>query len=62
MSDQHVCGLDIEMPDEKAERVSKKFLNETELQKINSQQSLWQITACWCSKEAMFKWFGRKQD
>src|SRR5215471_8600366 len=43
LSKKFVCGLDIEIITEKAERISKKFLNENELGKVNSVHRLWQF-------------------
>jgi 4'-phosphopantetheinyl transferase len=61
MSEKFTCGLDIEISGGKAGRISAKFMNENELQQIHHTHRFWQFTACWCCKEVLFKWYGRKQ-
>ena len=54
-------GIDIEIPQEKIERVMHKFLNEVEKQQLlklpglNKQECL---TVGWSIKETLFKWYG----
>ena len=48
-------GLDIQTVEERIHRIANKFCNEDEL---NQFQSTEERTALWCTKEAIFKYFG----
>lgn len=48
-------GLDIQTVEERIHRIANKFCNEEEL---NQFQSTEERTAIWCTKEAIFKYFG----
>ena len=48
-------GLDIQTVEERIHRIANKFCNEDEL---NQFQSTEERTAIWCTKEAIFKYFG----
>lgn len=48
-------GLDIQTVEERIHRIANKFCNEDEL---NQFQSTEDRTAIWCTKEAIFKYFG----
>ena len=48
-------GLDIQTAEERIHRIAKKFCNENELAQFHSTEEL---TAIWCAKEAIFKFFG----
>ena len=48
-------GLDIQTVEERIHRIASKFCNEDEL---NQFQSTEERTAIWCTKEAIFKYFG----
>ncbi len=48
-------GLDIQTVEERIHRIASKFCNEEEL---NQFQSTEERTAIWCTKEAIFKYFG----
>lgn len=50
-------GIDVELPTEKILAVSSKFLHSEE-QRFFSDGDLAKLTAAWCVKEAMFKWWG----
>ena len=52
--DQEI-GLDIQTVEERIHRIANKFCNEEEL---NQFQSTEDRTAIWCTKEAIFKYFG----
>ena len=60
-SDQRV-GIDIEIPSAKVERIKDKFLNGEELSKLENSKfenpNLDLLTTLWCTKEAVFKWYG----
>lgn len=60
VSQKNRVGVDIEIPQEKIERIRYKFLSENE-SKLLSESSLpeyHQYTICWCIKEALYKWYG----
>ncbi len=48
-------GLDIQTVEERIHRIAQKFCNEAELSQFQTTQEL---TAIWCTKEAIFKFFG----
>jgi phosphopantetheinyl transferase len=48
-------GLDIQTVEERIHRIASKFCNEDELTQFQSSQDR---TAIWCTKEAIFKYFG----
>ena len=48
-------GLDIQTVEERIHRIANKFCNDNEL---NQFQSIEERTAIWCTKEAIFKYFG----
>jgi len=50
-------GIDVELPTEKVISVSPKFLH-TDEQRFFADDDLAKLTAAWCVKEAMFKWWG----
>jgi phosphopantetheinyl transferase len=53
-------GVDIELPQEKIERIKYKYLTEAEMQLVLSLPAvpLDALTMAWSIKEAMFKWYG----
>jgi len=52
------CGIDIEKISNKVERIKHKFLNETDLKNITTEQDL---TIYWGAKEALYKYYGEKE-
>lgn len=52
------CGIDIEKISHKVERIKHKFLNETDLKNITTEQEL---TIYWGAKEALYKYYGKKE-
>lgn len=52
-------GVDIELMGEKIKRIASKFLTESELSFIDPDRELEHLYACWCAKEALFKWYGK---
>ncbi|PST84738.1 4'-phosphopantetheinyl transferase [Pedobacter yulinensis] len=53
-------GIDIELIKEKIRLISHKFLNEAELAQLDIQHDTEALYACWCAKEAVYKWNGVK--
>jgi len=52
------CGIDIEKISSKVKRIKHKFLNETDLKNITTEQGL---TIYWGAKEALYKYYGKKE-
>ncbi|HEY0055502.1 MAG TPA: 4'-phosphopantetheinyl transferase superfamily protein [Pedobacter sp.] len=52
-------GIDIEIIKDKIERVSKKFLVESELNFIDDENRIKHLYVCWCAKEAIYKLQGK---
>ena len=48
-------GLDIQTVEERIHRIANKFCNEDELNQFHTTE---ERTAIWCTKEAIFKYFG----
>jgi len=57
--DKHV-GVDIELIKEKVYRIRKKFLTTTELDGLHDENDTLALYICWCAKEAIYKWYGKK--
>ncbi len=53
------CGVDIEEKKEKLLRLAPKFLTQNELSQTN--QNIDALTLAWGAKEAIYKFYGRKQ-
>src|SRR5690606_4570402 len=54
------AGIDIELIRPKIFNIATKFLTSKELQSIDKKNELKALFACWCVKEAVYKWHGRK--
>jgi len=52
------CGIDIEKITPKVDRIKHKFLNPLDLQNVTSLEHL---TLYWGAKEALYKYYGRKE-
>jgi 4'-phosphopantetheinyl transferase len=52
---ENEIGLDIQTVEERIHRIAHKFCNENELAQFHSTE---ERTAIWCTKEAIFKFFG----
>jgi 4'-phosphopantetheinyl transferase len=57
--DKHV-GVDIELIKEKVYRIRNKFLTPEELQGLPDQNNTLALYICWCAKEAIYKWYGKR--
>lgn len=60
-SKSFICGIDIQIIEERIKRLASKFLNNNELLFINSTPENEQaelITKCWCIKEVVYKTLG----
>ena len=60
VSTQNRVGVDIEIPNQKIERIQHKFLSvdEKNLLIASNQNNITMLTMAWSIKEAMFKWYG----
>lgn len=58
VSKTHEIGLDIEQTDDRINRVANKFMNEAEKQ---FGHSIEHKTLIWSAKEAVYKWYGKKE-
>lgn len=66
VSSRQQVGIDIELVTPKIERVKEKFLNDAERKLLKSYEHLPKIylqllTVLWSAKEAIFKWYGRRE-
>jgi len=57
---QNPVGVDIEIIQPKIKRIARKFLKDKEIEFIYGNQEIEKLYACWCAKEAIFKWQGKK--
>ena len=53
-------GVDIEKMKDKIELIKHKFLSVEELQQAQLDTSIEGLYVCWCVKEAIYKWNGRR--
>lgn len=53
-------GVDIELIKTKVHLIQHKFLSATELEQLNVKDNTQGLYACWCVKEAVYKWYGKK--
>jgi phosphopantetheinyl transferase len=61
VSKRYRVGVDVELVTPRVEKIKHKFLHADELRFVNSRLASNHIpllTLLWCSKEAMFKWYG----
>jgi 4'-phosphopantetheinyl transferase len=52
-------GVDIELIKPKIQRIRQKFLSDDELG-LKMSENIESLYVCWCAKEAIYKWNGRK--
>jgi 4'-phosphopantetheinyl transferase len=53
-------GVDIELIKPKIHRIQHKFLSPPELAQKGIKDNTQALYVCWCVKEAVFKWYGKK--
>ena len=60
VSTQNRVGVDIEIPQEKIERIRHKFLSSEEMELVQTLKasSIQNLTLAWSIKETIFKWYG----
>jgi phosphopantetheinyl transferase len=63
ISTKHSVGIDVEYIRLRIEKIEHKFLGENELNLLRNnvfaEHRIKWLTLFWCSKEAMFKWYGK---
>ncbi len=57
---KHAVGVDIEIIQPKIRRIARKFLKDFEIERVNGEHEIERLYVCWCAKEAIFKWQGKK--
>lgn len=53
-------GVDIELIKHKIKAIKHKFLSDIELAQKQIGDNINGLYICWCSKEAIYKWYGKK--
>lgn len=53
-------GVDIEQIKDKIHRIQQKFLSPPELEGLGVKDDTHGLYICWCVKEAIYKWYGKK--
>lgn len=61
LSNKFQVGIDIEKMEYKILRLQQKFLREDELAFVTDHERVEKLYAMWCAKEAMYKFYGKKQ-
>ncbi len=62
LNEKGKCGIDIEQCAEKVDRIKHKFLNQQELDFVETSiNKINQLTTFWCAKEALYKMYGEKE-
>jgi len=57
---ENPVGVDIEIIQPKIRRIVNKFLKESEIEIVQGEHEIEKLYACWCAKESIFKWQGKK--
>jgi len=57
---ENAVGVDIEIIQPKIRRIAGKFLKDSEIARIHGEHEIERLYVCWCAKEAIFKWQGKK--
>ena len=60
ISKDHAVGVDIELIKHKIKSIKHKFLNDVELAQKQIGDNTEGLYVCWCAKEAIYKWHGKK--
>jgi 4'-phosphopantetheinyl transferase len=57
---ENAVGVDIEIIQPKIRRIAQKFLKDFEIERVHGEHEIERLYVCWCAKEAIFKWQGKK--
>ncbi|WP_421945317.1 4'-phosphopantetheinyl transferase family protein [Pedobacter sp.] len=60
ISKDYAVGVDIELIKHKIKSIKHKFLNDVELAQKQIGDNTEGLYVCWCAKEAIYKWHGKK--
>jgi 4'-phosphopantetheinyl transferase len=60
ISKNRKVGVDIELVKDKIRKIKGKFLTNLELSQLKEKDDTLALYICWCAKEAVYKWNGRK--
>jgi len=60
ISKSRKVGVDIELIKHKIKSIQQKFLSDAELAQEQIGDNIEGLYVCWCAKEAIYKWNGRK--
>ncbi|MCZ4243453.1 4'-phosphopantetheinyl transferase family protein [Pedobacter punctiformis] len=60
ISKNHPVGVDIELIKHKIKSIKHKFLSDIELAQKQIGDNTDGLYVCWCAKEAIYKWYGKK--
>jgi len=60
MLSQYECGMDIQIMKPNIERIAHKFISEDEWKFVHENTRFEQIYLFWCCKEALYKYYGKK--
>ncbi len=60
LSNNHECGMDIQIMKPNIERIAHKFINKEEWKSLNDETRFEQMYLFWCCKEALYKYYGKK--
>lgn len=60
ISKDDAVGVDIELIKHKIKSIKHKFLSDTELAQKQIGDNIEGLYVCWCAKEAIYKWHGKK--
>ena len=59
--DERKTGIDIELIKPKVIRIKEKFMSKDELSSLQKEKQEEQLTAYWCAKESLYKFYGRNE-
>ena len=54
-------GIDIELVKPAVEKVKKKYMSNSELNSLQKENQVEQLTVYWCAKESLYKLYGKKE-
>lgn len=57
---KRLVGVDIELIKQKINLIKHKFLSDSEFTQMQIGDNIEALYVCWCAKEAIYKWHGRK--
>lgn len=61
MLDRKPTGVDIEYIQPKIDSIKSKFMSVAELRMLGDENIVEKLTLCWCVKESLYKYYGKKK-